>query len=35
MVSLNIVEAFATTNNLTHSQSKARKGKKIVVVKER
>jgi len=35
MASLSIVEASVTTNNLTHSQSKARKGKKIVVVKER
>jgi hypothetical protein len=35
MVSLSIVETFATTNDLTHSQLKARKGKKIVVDEER
>jgi hypothetical protein len=35
MVSLNIVEAFATTDNLAHSQSKARKGIFFVVNEER
>jgi hypothetical protein len=34
MASLSIVETFATTDNLTHSQLKARKGKKIVVDEE-
>jgi hypothetical protein len=34
MVSLGIVEAYATVDNLAHSQSKARKGKKYIIVKE-
>jgi hypothetical protein len=35
MTSLSIVETFATTNDIAHSQLKARKGKKIVVDDER
>jgi hypothetical protein len=34
MASLSIVEAFATIDDLAHSQLKARKGKKIVVNEE-
>jgi hypothetical protein len=34
MASLSIVEASTTNNDLAHSQSKARKGKKIVVDEE-
>jgi hypothetical protein len=34
MASLSIIETSTTTNNLAHSQSKARKGKKIIVVQE-
>jgi hypothetical protein len=34
MMSLNIVETSATTDDLAHSQLKARKGKKIVVNEE-
>jgi hypothetical protein len=34
MASLSIVEASTTTDDLAHSQSKARKGKKIVVDEE-
>jgi len=34
MASLSIVEAFATIDDLAHSQLKARKGKKNVVDEE-
>jgi len=34
MASLSIIETSTTTNNLAHSQSKARKGKKNIVVQE-
>jgi len=35
MASLSIVETSTTTNDLAHSQLKARKGKKLVVDEER